>query len=156
MEPKVRDILEDKGRFVLTIPRSATVYEAISKMVDHNVGSIVVLEEGEVPSRDKEHDVAGIFTERDYLRKIVLKGRSSKTTAIEEVMTEGVICVDLDYTTEECLAVMTEQKCRHLPVIVDGELDGLVSIGDCVKIKSEDAEARVRYLRDYIEGKYPN
>lgn len=146
METRVHDILRHKGTNVLTIEPSATVFESISRMVDHNVGSILVVEDDEV---------AGIFTERDYLRRIVLEGRTSKTTRVEEVMTSDVVWVDPGYTVDECMALMTENKCRHLPVLDDGELTGLISIGDCVKQVSRTARARVEELQNYISGKYP-
>lgn len=131
---------------MLTIEQTATVYSAIEKMEHHRVGSIIVME---------EDDVVGIFTERDYLRRIVLKGRTSKTTEIREVMSTELVCVDPNYSVQECMAVMTERKFRHLPVIGDGKLVGIVSIGDLVKSISDDAQARVHYLTDYITGKYP-
>lgn len=141
------DILRRKGSRVVSIPRAATVYEAIEKMVESNVGSIVVLDEG---------IICGIFTERDYLRRIVLRGRTSRDTTIDEAMTEEVIFIDPSQSVKECLAIMTQQKIRHLPVVDGGELMGIVSIGDCVKELSEDAQARVRYLTDFITGQYPS
>lgn len=146
LQIKVRELLGDKGHDVVAIEPDATVFDAIAKMVDHNVGSIVVAEEDQV---------VGIFTERDYLRKIALKGRTSSETSVTTVMTTDVICVDPDYTIEECLAIMTENKCRHLPVMSDGELNGIVSIGDCVKRLSQDALERVSHLEEYITGEYP-
>lgn len=148
METKVRDILRDKGDFVLTISSDQSVFEAISKMVEHNVGSIVIVD-GE--------EIQGVFTERDYLRDIILKERSSKTTPIRDVMTTDLIVVDPDYEAEECLAIMTEQKIRHLPVVEgdeSGTLTGLVSIGDCVKRLSRDRKTRIRSLEQYITGGY--
>ncbi len=146
LQIKVRELLEDKGHDVVTIEPDATVFEAIARMVDYNVGSIVVT---------GDEGVTGIFTERDYLRKIALKGRKSSETQITTVMTTEVIHVDPDYTIEECLAIMTQNKCRHLPVIREGELDGIVSIGDCVKRLSQDALERVSHLEEYITGEYP-
>ena len=146
MKSTIADLLRHKGTYVLTIEKNATVYEAIEKMEHSRVGSIIVLE-GE--------DVVGIFTERDYLRRIVLKGRTSKTTRVHEVMSEELVVVDPSYSIQECMAVMTERKLRHLPVIDDGKLAGIVSIGDLVKTISDDAQARVHYLTDYIMGKYP-
>ena len=142
----VEEILHQKGTEVLTTTPSATVFDAIALMVDHNVGSILVTANGEIE---------GIFTERDYLRRIVLEGRTSKTTRVEEVMTDDVVWVDPDYTADECMAIMTEHKCRHLPVIEDGDLTGIVSIGDCVKQVSRTARSRVEELEKYISGTYP-
>ncbi len=146
MEVTVQEILQKKGTGVLTIDPSSTVFDAIARMVDHNVGSILITKNGEIE---------GIFTERDYLRQIVLEGRSSKTTRIEEVMTSDVVWVDPSYTADECMALMTENKCRHLPVLEDGELAGIISIGDCVKQVSRKARSRVDELQQYISGRYP-
>ncbi len=146
MKTTIADVLSRKGYRVLTVHSGATVYEAIEKMATESVGSVIIMEDGEV---------AGIFTERDYLRRIALKGRTSKTTSVGEVMSKDLVCVDPRFTVQECLAVMTEKKIRHLPVIDDGELVGIVSIGDLVKSISEEAQARVHYLTDFITGKYP-
>jgi signal-transduction protein with cAMP-binding, CBS, and nucleotidyltransferase domain len=143
---QVADILERKGRSVLTIDRSATVFDAIRQMVDRNVGSIIVTEKG---------SIAGILTERDYLRRIVLEGRTSKTTHVTEVMTAKVICVDPGRPIDECMAIMTQQRIRHLPVMEGGEVIGIVSIGDLVKSLSQEREIEIQYLTDYITGKYP-
>ncbi len=148
MTIRVADILRHKGkaRHVVTIGRTETVYDAIARMVEHNVGSILVTDEGEV---------CGIFTERDYLRRIILQGRTSKTTRIEDVMTADVVWVDPRFDVEECMAIMTQKKCRHLPVLHDGKLVGVISIGDCVKEISKEAKARLQYLTSYITGQYP-
>lgn len=147
MDTQVKDILREKGSFVLTIAPDESVFAAISKMVDHNVGSIVIVDDG----------VEGIFTERDYLRDIILEERSSKTTAIRDVMTTDLIVVDPEYDAEECLAIMTEEKIRHLPVVEQGDagdLAGIISIGDCVKRLSRDRKTRIRSLEQYIKGGY--
>ncbi len=146
MNKTIADLLRQKGSDVLTIEKTATVYEAIERMEALHVGSIIVMD-GDV--------VVGIFTERDYLRRIVLQGRTSKTTPVQDVMTKELVCVDPNYSIHECMAVMTERKFRHLPVIDNGRLAGIVSIGDLVKTISDDAQARVHYLTDYITGKYP-
>lgn len=147
MVTRVRDILRHKGYDVLTATPEMTVYECIASMVKHNVGSILIM--------DGKH-VAGIFTERDYLRRIVLKGRSSKTTKVEEVMTTDILSVEPKQTVDRCLSIMTQQKCRHLPVLdTEGELTGIVSIGDCVKELSQVAQAQVEDLQSYIKGRYP-
>ena len=142
----VRQLLRRKGTSVITIDPGATVYDAIATMVDHNVGAIVATVDGAL---------AGIFTERDYLRRIVLRGRTSKTTALKEVMTTDLITVGPDTTVEAALSVMTEARCRHLPVVVDERLSGVVSIGDCVKQVSRIARSRVEELKKYISGQYP-
>ena len=146
MEITVEEILRQKGTEVLTTDPNSTVFDSIARMVDHNVGSILVTDDGEIE---------GIFTERDYLRRIVLEGRTSKTTRVEEVMTTDVVWVDPNYTADECMALMTEHKCRHLPVLSDNALTGIISIGDCVKQVSRTARSRVEELQKYISGRYP-
>ena len=143
---RVADLLRVKGREVHTISPAATVYEAVDRMVRHNVGSLLVVEGDEIH---------GIITERDYLREIVLKGRTSRETPVRDVMTTRVVCVGPEDTIESCMAVMTEKRIRHLPVLEGGRLTGLVSIGDVVKRLSMDQRAEIRYLTDYITGKYP-
>ncbi len=146
MDTPIASILKRKGDWVITIHPTATVFEAIGRMVEHNVGAILVTERGKVK---------GIFTERDYLRRIALQGRSSKTTRVEEVMTPDVITVDPDATVEVCMALMTEERCRHLPVMRDGALAGIISIGDCVREVSRTATSRVEHLTQYVAGQYP-
>ncbi len=138
---KVSDVLNDKGNGVIGVEPTATVFEAIQKMVEHNCGSLLVMDEGEV---------AGIFTERDYLRKIALQGRTSKTTAVREVMTSPVIVAEADAEIDEALAMMTDRHIRHLPVVAEGSVVGVVSIGDLVKHKTKEQEFRIGYLEDYI------
>ena len=146
MDTTVSQILKRKGDWVITIPPSATVFEAIGRMVEHDVGSLLVKEHG---------DVRGIITERDYLRRIALEGRSSKTTQVEEVMTSDLVHVEPETTLEECMALMTEHKCRHLPVLRDGHLAGLISIGDCVRQMLQVKERHVEELTRYVAGQYP-
>ncbi len=146
MTTRVADILRHKGSHIVTIEPTATVYDAIAKMVEHNVGSILVTD---------DEALCGIFTERDYLRRIILQGRTSKTTRIEEVMTADVLQASPHSTIKECMATMTTRRCRHLPVVEEGELVGLISLGDCVKELLGEAEARVQNLTDYITGQYP-
>lgn len=146
MTRRVSDVFRQKGREVISTSRTTTVYDAIATMVEHNVGSILIVD-GEA--------LCGIFTERDYLRRIILQGRTSKTTRIEEVMTADLVWVDPNFTLQECLAIMTEKKCRHLPVLDEGRLVGVISIGDCVRELFTETQARVQYLTDYITGQYP-
>jgi CBS domain-containing protein len=146
MNARVSDILRQKGHDVVTGAPEDTVLECIATMVQHNVGSMVVVD---------DHRVVGIFTERDYLRRIALQGRTSRTTCVEDVMTSDVLYVTPKQTVEECLQIMTAHKCRHLPVVTDGALDGIVSIGDCVKQISRDAKTEVHNLKAYITGQYP-
>jgi len=142
----VADLLRAKGREVHTISPAATVYDAVDRMVHHNVGSLLVAE------GDQIH---GIITERDYLREIVLKGRTSRETLVGAVMTTRIVCVGPGDMIDACMAIMTEKRIRHLPVVEDGRLVGLVSIGDVVKGLSVDQKAEIRYLTDYITGRYP-
>lgn len=142
----VAELLAHKGAEVIRAPETATVFECISEMVKHGAGSIIIV--------DPEDNMAGVFTERDYLRRIALEGRSSRQTPVTEVMTRDVVWVDPHYTVDECMAVMTKQKIRHLPVMDNGHLLGVISIGDCVRHHSEEAEARVQFLSDYIAGQY--
>lgn len=159
MTARVKDLLAHKGRDVITIRPDATVYEAIEKMVDANVGSIVVVHPPESTNGDAPMRLAGIFTERDYLRRIALEGRTSPTTRVDEVMTSDVFVVNPLSTVNECMSLMTEAKCRHLPVVDDDRLIGIVSIGDCVREVSRAAQAEVAHLQSYIQsfvmGRYP-
>ena len=138
---KVSEVLGEKGNEVIGVSPTATVYEAIEQMVEHNCGSLLVMEEG---------DIAGIFTERDYLRKITLQGRTSKTTAVQEVMNSPVVVVEAGAEIDEALAMMTDRHIRHLPVVSEGQVVGVVSIGDLVKYKTKEQEFRIGYLEDYI------
>jgi CBS domain-containing protein len=139
----VRELLREKGGQVWTIGPQATVYEALELMAGKNIGSVVVIDHG---------DVAGIFTERDYARKVVLEGRSSKTTAVGELMTTDVLYVGPDDTIDNCMALMTGKRLRHLPVMENGKLVGVVSIGDIVKVVISDREFTIRELERYITG----
>jgi CBS domain-containing protein len=143
---RVVELIRAKGPDVYSIESVATVYDAVRRMVDHNVGSLLVVDGPEI---------RGIITERDYLREIVLKGRTSRTTRVGEIMTAQVIVVTPHHSIEECMAIMTDRRIRHLPVVDEGSLVGLVSIGDVVKQLSKDQKAEIRYLTDYITGKYP-
>ena len=152
VDTRVKDVLRTKGALiedgdVLTAAASDTVYECIDRMADHNIGSIVVTDGGEI---------AGIFTERDYMRNIALEGRTSKETEVREVMTEDVATVDTDRPLEECLDLMTELRCRHLPVVDEnGDLADIISVRDCMKQISEAAKSEALQLRNYIAGQYP-
>lgn len=153
LDTRVKDIVQSKsaltesGKGVLTTEPSATVFECIDRMVDRDVGSIVVMD-GE--------DIAGIFTERDYMHSIALEGRSSKETEVQEVMTSDVATVDPETPIAACLYQMTELRCRHLPVVTDdGDLVGIVSIGDGVKEVIETAHRETDRLRRYVTGSYP-
>jgi CBS domain-containing protein len=138
---KLAEILEEKGRDVLRIDADVSVFEAVQLMVKMNVGSLLVTEGG---------DIAGIVTERDYLRRVTLEGRTDHDTPVREIMSSPLIVVTPDTTIEECMAVMTDRRIRHLPVVENGEVVGLVSIGDLVKFKSQQQSFEIQYLTRYI------
>lgn len=152
LDTRVKDIIQSKSALtesggVLTTEPTTTVFECIDRMVERDVGSIVVME-GE--------EIAGIFTERDYMRNIALKGRSSKETEVREVMTSDVSTVGPDEPLEDCLELMTKLRCRHLPVVnADDELVGIVSIGDGVKQIVKTARSETARMQDYVTGRYP-
>jgi CBS domain-containing protein len=137
------DIIEYKGSKVWSVSPDDTVLHALGIMAEHEIGAVLVLE-GE--------QVIGILTERDYARKVVLAGRSSKNSAIREVMTHDVICVEPEQTIDECLALMTEERVRHLPVIEGKRVAGLVSIGDLVRATIAEQEQVIEHLQHYIAG----
>ncbi len=137
------DIIEYKGSKVWSVSPDDTVLHALGVMAEHEIGAVLVLE-GE--------NVIGILTERDYARKVVLAGRSSKNSAIREVMTHDVICVEPEKTIGECLALMTEERVRHLPVIEGKRVAGLVSIGDLVRATIAEQEQVIEHLQHYIAG----
>ena len=139
----VRHILDKKGQFVWTIRPDDTVFAAIEEMARKDVGAFVVVDNG---------DPIGIFTERHYARNVFLKGRSSPTTVVKDVMRTGFLYVTPDRTVEECMAIMTVERVRHLPVMDDGNLVGLISIGDLVKSIIEDREFVIDQLTNYITG----
>ena len=139
----VRDILQFKGETVWSVGPDDTVLHALGVMAEHEIGAVLVLE-GDA--------VLGILTERDYARKVVLAGRSSKQSAIREVMTHDVICVEPERTIDECLAIMSEERVRHLPVLDGKHLTGLVSIGDLVRATISEQEQVIEHLQTYIAG----
>ena len=138
---KVSDILGDKSPKVLSIEASASVFEAVQEMVEANVGSLLVTDGG---------DIVGIVTERDYLRRVTLEGRTDKDTEVGEIMTAPLVVVTPDTDIDECMAIMTDRRIRHLPVVRDGDVVGVVSIGDLVKFKSRQQSFEIQYLTDYI------
>ena len=142
--PTVRHVLNEKGHGVHHIHAGASVLDALKVMAEHNVGALVVFDQGHL---------VGIVTERDYARKIVLKGRTSPATSVREIMSTTVICARLDQTVEECMAVMTARAVRHLPVLENDELAGIVSIGDMVKCIIADQKFTIEQLEHYIQGR---
>ncbi|MGM0589456.1 MAG: CBS domain-containing protein [Bacteroidota bacterium] len=143
---KVRDIIREKGSKVYSIEPNATVFEAIAEMADKSIGSLLVME---------QNQLRGIITERDYREKVILEGRTSKTTRVEEIMTSNVHCVDMEKSVEECMAVMTNRKFRHLPVMENNEIAGVISIGDLVKTIISKQKIEIENLTSYISGTYP-
>ncbi len=139
----VKQLLDTKGRDILSISPDASVLDAIKVMAEKAVGALVVLQDSAL---------AGVVTERDYARKVILKGRSSKSTLVSEIMTPKVITTTGDSTVEECMNMMTDRRIRHLPV-VDGEtVVGIISIGDLVKAVIADQKAEIEHLEHYISG----
>jgi CBS domain-containing protein len=141
---RVKEILDEKGHDVLQIDEEASVYEAVEQMVEAGVGSLLVTRTGEV---------AGIFTERDYLRRMTLEGRNDKDTPVREVMTSPLVVVTPENTIDECMAMMTDRRIRHLPVVDGNDVVGIVSIGDIVKFKSKQQSFEIKYLTDYITAR---
>jgi CBS domain-containing protein len=142
--PTVNDLLQTKGHSVWSVEKETTVFHALELMADKDVGALLVLDEGRV---------AGIFSERDYARKIILRGRTSRETPVREIMTEKVLYVRPEQTVHDCMALMTRHRVRHLPVLAEGELIGLVSIGDVVKCIMDDQEFMIEQLENYITGR---
>ncbi len=140
---KVKEILALKGRDVWSIEPIATVYDAMRLMADKGVGALLVLE-GET--------LRGIVSERDYARKVILQGRSSRTTQVTEIMTARVAYAQLEQDIEECMAIMTEERVRHLPVIDEGRVVGIISIGDLVKSIIAEQKFMIEQLVRYING----
>ncbi len=142
----VAKILADKGGEVIRIGGDETVFEAVKAMVDANVGAILVT--GANPDR-----IEGIFTERDYLRRIAVEGRTSRDTLVRDVMTTPVIVVGPETTVEEAMALMTDRRIRHAPVIEGERLVGMLSIGDLVRVQSQEQSFKLRYLTEYISAR---
>ncbi len=138
---KVRDILKSKGGAVFSVEPTIMVYKAIEQMCDRNIGGLLIVENGKL---------AGIFTERDYARKLILKGKSSKDTPIRELMTPSPFTVTADNTIEDCMNLMTQKHIRHLPVVDGDKLVGVISIGDVVKQIIEDQKSIIEHLEHYI------
>jgi CBS domain-containing protein len=138
---RVCDILQDKGRHVWRLSPNATVYEAIDQMAQKGVGALLVMD-GE--------QLVGIVSERDYARKVILQGKSSREIQVNEIMSHPVICVSPEATVEETMSLMTDRHVRHLPVIVEDTIVGVISIGDVVRGIIEDKEYYIQQLTSYI------
>ncbi len=139
----VNQLLQQKGREVWSVTPDTSVFEALQVMAEKNIGALLVLEQGRL---------TGIFSERDYARKVILKGKSSKEMSVGEIMTEEVDCVQPSQTVRECMALMTERHHRHLPVLEGEKVVGMVSIGDVVKAIISDQEFTIGQLEGYITG----
>ena len=136
----VRQMLEGKAPLV-SITSADTVYDALASMARHDVGALIVIDEGQL---------AGVFSERDYARKVILHGKHSKELAVSEIMTAHVLCVGLDDSVEACMSLMTDKRIRHLPVVSGGAVVGVVSIGDVVKALLHEQQFMINQLERYI------
>ena len=139
----IRDILKVKGTDVWCVEPDATVFDALQRMAEKEVGALVVTQGAQV---------VGLISEREYARKVILEGRTSPTTLVKEIMITPVVYIHLDQPIEECMSLMTEKRTRHLPVIEDGKLVGLISIGDIVKSIIADQQFLIEQLVRYVSG----
>ena len=143
MVKTVRDVLRNKGGQIFSVDADATVFAALEVMARENVGALLVMNGGRL---------VGMLSERDYARKVILKGLSSPQTKVREIMTDTIFYARPEQTVEECMAVVTEKRCRHLPVLDDDKLVGLVSIGDLVKASIAEKEFIIEQLENYIKA----
>jgi CBS domain-containing protein len=143
----VSAVLHNKGSEIWSVPAEATVFEAIKLMANKNIGALLVMSGGKL---------AGVFTERDYTRKVALQGKSSKETRVREVVSSEVISVGLNHSVEECMKLMTDHRTRHLPVVEGEKVVGIVSIGDLVNWIISTQSATIDQMTNYITGGYPS
>jgi len=139
----VKHLLDSKGSQIISIAADASVLDAIKLMADKAVGSLLVMD-GDA--------LTGIVTERDYARKVIIKGRSSESTEVGEIMTKEVVAATTDQTVSNCMSVMSERRIRHLPVVEDGRVLGIISIGDLVQAIIADQQEEIEQLEQYISG----
>ncbi len=139
----VKHLLDSKGRHIVSIAPATSVFDAIKIMADKMIGSLVVID-GE--------ELCGIITERDYARKVILKGRSSESTQVAEIMSTKVLTTSSDRTVNDCMELMSEKRIRHLPVVEDNKVIGMISIGDLVQAIISDQQAEIEQLGQYISG----
>jgi CBS domain-containing protein len=139
----VQHLLDTKGGDVISITPEASVFDAIKLMADRAVGSLLVM---------RGEELIGIVTERDYARKVILLGRSSETTRVEQIMSTEIIAASVEQTVKECMTLMTEKRIRHLPVVAGDRVIGLISIGDLVQAIISDQQQAIEQLENYISG----
>jgi len=139
----IKHLLDRKGRHIISIKPEDSVLDAIRLMAEKGIGSLVVME---------DHELLGIMSERDYARKVIIKGRSSESTAVSEIMTVNVFTTSSSETVNDCMSVMTEKKIRHLPVVEDNVVIGMISIGDLVEAIIADQQEEIEQLEHYISG----
>jgi CBS domain-containing protein len=139
----IKHLLDRKGRDIISVKPETSVLDAIRLMAEKGIGSLVVME---------DQELLGIMSERDYARKVIIKGRSSESTAVSEIMTANVITTSSSETVNDCMGVMTEKKIRHLPVVEDNVVIGMISIGDLVKAIIADQQEEIEQLEHYISG----
>lgn len=137
----VSQILQTKGGNTWTVAPTSSVYDALNLMAEHEIGALVVIENSVV---------IGMFSERDYARKVILQGKASKDTQVSEVMTQEVLCISPDQSIAKCMALMTEKRIRHIPILDKGQLVGVISIGDVVKAIISEQQIIINHLEDYI------
>lgn len=138
---KVRNILDSKHESLFTVPPDITVYRALELMCERNIGAVIVEDDGRL---------SGIFTERDYARKVALKGRSSKETLVRELMTLDPITINSDTSVDQCMALMNDKRIRHLPVVDGVTIKGVISVGDIIRYMIEEQRTIIEHLESYI------
>lgn len=141
MATTVHDVLRKKGSGVIAVSPDDSVFEALQALAENNIGAVLVCDGAQL---------VGILSERDYARQVILKGKASRDTLVHEIMTTSVVCVHPEHSIEECMALMTDKRFRHLPVVCDGRLLGVLSIGDVVKALLDEQAYRIEQLESYI------